>query len=256
MRMCVFFIPQWDCDSNQLEMLGCQNSWLLVYCTCMQRANMPTLTGSFQPACPYQALHPLLPITASATSNWAALDFDCTGSDPSDLLSVTPYLFYNSGFVFFSPFLSEEKASGTWQHWRHTHRCRKNIIKGFFPPRPMCFWTWQSIRISFVKTFRMRSDLLALMTQGQGGLLLCLLLCWLSWEAIRVISVQPLGWLTGRWTEAPRIFRYAEELFQECGHGRWPLYHQIIPADNCLLPLLPGVSTAACVCLLGMCVEP
>lgn len=118
----------------------------------------------------------------------------------------------------------------------------------------MCFWTWQSIRISFVKTFRMRSDLLALMTQGQGGLLLCLLLCWLSWEAIRVISVQPLGWLTGRWTEAPRIFRYAEELFQECGHGRWPLYHQIIPADNCLLPLLPGVSTAACVCLLKECV--
>lgn len=116
----------------------------------------------------------------------------------------------------------------------------------------MCFWTWRSIRVSFVKTFRMRSDLLALMTQGQGGLLLRLLLCWLSWGAIREISVQPLGWLTGRWTKAPRIFMYTEELFQECGHGRWPLYHQyrltIVYCCFC-----PGVKTAACVCLRKEC---
>lgn len=111
-------------------MLGCQSSWLLVYCTCSQRANMPTLTGSFQPACPYQALNTLLPKAASATSNWAMLDFNCTGSDPSDpVLLLQLWL-----CLFFPPFLSEEKASGTWQHWRHTHRCRKNIIKGFFPP--------------------------------------------------------------------------------------------------------------------------
>lgn len=160
--------------------------------------------------------------------------------------------------IFSSLSYRKGKASGTWQHWRHTRRCRKTVIKRFFPPlRPMCFWTWRSIRVSFVKTFRMRSDLLALMTQGQGGLLLRLLLCWLSWGAIREISVQPSGWLTGRWTKAPRIFMYAEELFQECGRGRWPPYHQIIPADSSLLLLLPrGQHSSLCLFAEGMCVEP
>lgn len=58
----------------------------------------------------------------------------------------------------------------------------------------------------------------------------------------------------GRWTQATGIFMHAQELFQECGHGRWPLYHQIIPADNCLLLLLPGVNTAVYVCLHKECV--
>lgn len=105
-------------------------------------------------------------------------------------------------FWLFPPFLSKVKASGLCQHWRHTRLCRKTLIK-MSPPRPMCFWTWQSIRVSFVKTFWMRSGLLSLMTHGQGGPLLCLLLCWLSWEAIRVILVQPLGWLTDK-ADGPR----------------------------------------------------
>lgn len=53
----------------------------------------------------------------------------------------------------------------------------------------------------------------------------------------------------GRWNKAPRIFMYAKELFQECGHIRRALYHKIIQPDNCLLLLLPAVNIPACVCL-------
>lgn len=126
-----------------------------------------------------------------------------------DWLRVCDPLFWHwfRLFSFFFLFLSKVMASGVWQHWQHTRRCRKNVIKKLSPHWPMCFWMWQSIRISSAKTFWMRSDLLSVVTHRQEGPLLCLLVCWLSWEAIRVISVQPLAWLTGK-ADGPRCPGY------------------------------------------------
>lgn len=92
------------------------------------------------------------------------------------------------------------------------------------PTQLCCLWTWQSDRISFVETYLMRQ------------------ICSHLWRVTRRAIVVPLVVLSeprgnqsdfcpppgqinrqGTWNKAPRIFMYATQLCQECGHGRWPL---------------------------------
>lgn len=193
----------------------------------------------------------------TAASNCAVLYFTCTGSDPSNFLLVT--LFFDACFPFYPHFLSVVKVSGICQHWRHIRLCRKNIINPPpIPPTPLthvllnvtvhqnqlCENILDEVRFAFTDDARTRRAIvvpLFVLIELRGN------------KSDFSPAFGLINW-QGRWTKAPRIFMYAEELFQECGQGRWPLYHQIIPADNCLLLRLPGVNTAAYVCLHKECV--
>lgn len=156
--------------------------------------------------------------------------------------------------LLFFPFL-KLKASEIWQHWRHIRQCRKNIIT---PPPPsrsyvllnvtvhqnqLCANILDEVRFAFTDDAQTRSTIV---------LPLVMLIELIGNKSDLSPAFGLINW-HGRWAKAPGIFMYAKELFQECGHGRGPLYHHI-PADNCLLLLLPGVNTAACVCLDKKCV--
>lgn len=175
----------WSCGHCDEQV---EEQFVLAYSTCIKRANMAAL---------FRIRHNCLCSITLCHASFHLSRFR------SILLLVCDLLFQHRICLFFP-----------LSHLRYIHQeygnsgstpggAGKHNFYFFFPPWPMCFWMWQSIRNSFVKTFWMRSDLLSLMTHGQGGPLLCLLLCWLSCEAIRVISVQPLGWWTGK-ADGPR----------------------------------------------------
>lgn len=110
------------------------------------------------------------------------------------LFCLCPCVSVSTLTVFlFSPLW--ERASGAQQYLRDSKLCRKNTVKSCSKTMLLCgFWTWQSIRIGFVKTFLMSSDLLSLMTQDKEGY--CRAPCCVEWA-----ERQSEWFLSSSWTD-------------------------------------------------------
>lgn len=128
------------------------------------------------------------------SSNCVLLDFGCAGLGPSSLLSMPPCLCFNTVRSFFFKY-SLGKNFTDMAMFTLLQTVQENTVKTCSKLTPVCFfWTWQSIRISFVKTSLMSSDLFSLMTQDKEGS--CAASCCFEWG-----ERQSEWFLSSSWTE-------------------------------------------------------
>lgn len=158
------------------------------------------------------------------SSNCVLLDFGCAGLDRSFLLSVPPCLCFNTWLCLFFPpsVLSGKELQGHSNIYVTPNCAGKRQLK--VDPKPcncaaserdsssesaswkhswwvqICFHWWRGTSRAIVALSELRGN--------QSDF------C----PALGQINRQGIG------NKAPRIFMYAKEVCQECGHGRWPLY--------------------------------